>query len=126
MEKRFATAINCMDGRVQSPVIDYLKSTYHVDYVDMITDPGPNRILSDNIDQVAVDSIRKRVEISVLKHGSRVIFVIGHYDCAGNPADEDRQKTELSNAISLIEGWGLPVEIIGGLWVDKDFQVSAI
>ena len=126
MEKRFATAINCMDGRVQSPVIDYLKATYHVDYVDMITEPGPNRILSDNIDRVAVNSIRKRVEISVLKHGSRAIFVIGHHDCAGNPADEDEQKTEISNSISLIEKWGLPVEVVGGLWVDKDFQVSTI
>ncbi len=36
----FATAINCMDGRVQLPVIAYLKSKYVVDYVDAITEPG--------------------------------------------------------------------------------------
>lgn len=34
---KFATAINCMDGRVQIPVIEYIKSKYEVDYVDMIT-----------------------------------------------------------------------------------------
>ena len=32
----FATAINCMDGRVQIPVIEYLKKEFKVDYVDMI------------------------------------------------------------------------------------------
>lgn len=42
--KIFATTINCMNGRVQIPVIDYMKSKYGVDYVDMVTEPGPNKI----------------------------------------------------------------------------------
>ncbi len=43
----FAVAINCMDGRIQIPVIDYVKKRFHVRYVDMITEPGPVRILSE-------------------------------------------------------------------------------
>jgi len=38
----FCTAVNCMDGRVQLPVINYLKERFSANYVDMITEPGPN------------------------------------------------------------------------------------
>jgi hypothetical protein len=39
---RFAAAINCMDGRAQLPVIEWLKRECGVDYVDTITEPGPD------------------------------------------------------------------------------------
>jgi len=32
----YCTVINCMDGRVQLPVIKYLKERFDVDYVDSI------------------------------------------------------------------------------------------
>ena len=35
-----------MDGRVQLPVLKYIIAEYGIDYVDMITMPGPNRILA--------------------------------------------------------------------------------
>ena len=38
---KFGTAINCIDGRTQQPVIDYIKQNYAVDIVDMITFPVP-------------------------------------------------------------------------------------
>ena len=38
----FCTAINCMDGRVQLPVIRFLQERFKVDYVDVISEPGPN------------------------------------------------------------------------------------
>ncbi|GAB4379897.1 MAG: hypothetical protein Kow0042_29680 [Calditrichia bacterium] len=44
---RFCTAINCLDGRVQLPVIQHLKKRFKVDFVDVITEPGPNLILSE-------------------------------------------------------------------------------
>jgi len=45
--KSFAAAINCMDGRTQIPVIDYVKRRFRVDHVDMITEPRPIRILAE-------------------------------------------------------------------------------
>jgi hypothetical protein len=42
----FATAINCMDGRTQIPVTDYVRKKYKVEYVDMITEPGPIKVLA--------------------------------------------------------------------------------
>ncbi len=122
---RFATAINCMDGRVQIPVISYIKNTYGVDYIDMITLPGPNKILSERKPEYLIDWIKKCVEISITRHKSDLIAVIGHYDCAGNPVDEQKHKEDILKAIEVIQYWQFMVNIIG-LWVDKEWNVRLV
>ena len=64
----FCTAINCMDGRVQHPVIQFLQERFNANYVDMITEPGPNLILSKQTEKDKINSIINRVEISLKKH----------------------------------------------------------
>ena len=71
----FATAINCMDGRVQVPVIDWLRRQYGADYVDMITEPGPERLLAEGKDLMASASIHRRLEISVNRHNSKLVAI---------------------------------------------------
>ncbi|MGB3082317.1 MAG: carbonic anhydrase, partial [Candidatus Omnitrophota bacterium] len=48
MKKSFATAINCIDGRAQKPVTEFAIRKFKVDYVDLITEPGPDKVLSEN------------------------------------------------------------------------------
>ena len=115
---KFGTAINCMDGRVQIPVIEWLKKQYGVDYVDMITEPGPERLLAEDKDRISIESIRKRLEMSVIRHNSNVVAIVGHQDCAGNPADRETQLRQISNAIKTVQSWNLRVQIIG-LWVGR-------
>jgi hypothetical protein len=81
----FCTSIHCMDGRIQGPIIRQVKKEYSIDYVDTVTEPGPCKILAENRDKLRVESILNRVNISVHKHGSKLILISGHYDCAGNP-----------------------------------------
>lgn len=40
MESKFATCLNCIDGRVQIPVINWITDNYEIDYVDMVTEAG--------------------------------------------------------------------------------------
>ena len=124
-KKSFVTAINCMDGRAQIPVIEYLKKERKVEFVDMITEPGPNRILAEKKDHSAVMSIKKRVEISAMKHGSKVIAIVAHHDCAGNPVDKEKQIAHIRDAIKTIRGWGFQMEIVG-LWVDENWKVNEV
>lgn len=114
----FATAINCMDGRTQTPVTDFVRSKYRVDYVDMITEPGPIRVLAENKDKVALESIRKRVEVSTTKHGSSHIAIVGHHDCSGNPVERETQLRQIQDSIRTVRSWALKAEIIG-LWIDE-------
>lgn len=121
LEKTFACAINCMDGRVQDAVKDYIKENYSVDYVDMVTEPGPNKILADNTDKAVIENIKKRVEVSVHHHGSKVVAIVGHFGCAGNPTEKEEQIEHLKKAEETVKSFGFPVEIVL-LWVDGDWQ----
>ena len=121
----FCTVINCMDGRVQLPVIKYLKERFNVDYVDSITEPGPNLILAQQTNINIVESIFNRLKISVDHHGSVGIAVAGHYDCAGNPATKEQQTVHTLEAIRCIKSRYSDLEIIG-LWVDENWEVSEL
>jgi hypothetical protein len=124
-EGTFATVVNCMDGRTQLPVIEHLKKKYGVDYVDSITEPGPVKILAERTYPTIIDQIKKRVGISVEKHGSRHIAVVGHHDCAGNPVDKETQLQQIEASIKLIREWGFGAEVIG-LWIDERWEVTEV
>lgn len=126
MLQRFATAISCIDGRVQKPVIEYMQASFNVDYVDMITEAGPNKILSENMDTGVIESLKKKVAISVHRHNSQVIAVVGHYDCAGNPESEEAQKGHLQDAVKVVASWGFPAKKIVALWLDNNFLVNPL
>jgi hypothetical protein len=114
-----------MDGRVQLPVIQHVRETQGVDYVDVITEPGPDGILGDMKDETLVESIRRRVEISVEKHGSRYIAIVAHHDCAGNPVDAEVHLAQVERAVKRVQGWGFDCEVVP-LWVDEGWAAHVI
>ena len=119
---RFATAINCMDGRTQLPVNEWMKEKFGVDFVDTITEPGPNGVLTNNKVPL-VSSIKDRVLISVNGHGSRTIALVGHHDCAGNPGPKEMQLDHVMKGVDVIRSWDLPVRILG-LWIGENWNVE--
>ena len=104
-----------MDGRVLPAVDALLKEQYHIHFVDQPTEPGPDKFLAHG-DAAALDSMKKKVEISVNGHGSRLVAVIGHQACAGNPVSDEEHFSDMKKAVEIVKGWGLPAEVIG-VWV---------
>lgn len=123
--KKFVTSINCIDGRTQEPIIKYLKNQYNADYIDMVTEAGPNKILAENEETSIIESIKSRVEVSTQKHSSKVIAIVGHYDCGGNPADEHTQKEQIKSSVLNVKSWNKDIEVIG-LWVDENWEVNKV
>ena len=121
----FCTAINCMDGRTQLPVIDFLKNRFDAQYVDSVTEPGPVLALSEQKDHQTVNSIIHRVVISVKKHTSKGIAIVAHYDCAGNPLEKNRQLKQLAASVKFIAEKFPAVPVIG-LWVDENWSVTEV
>lgn len=121
--KKFVTVVNCIDGRTQLCVSEWLRRRFAADYVDSITEPGPDGILAAGQDEVTIAAIRRRVEISVNAHGSQLVAIVGHHDCAGNPVDKTTHLYQLQQAYDAIQTWGFPVEVIC-LWVDENWQVQ--
>jgi carbonic anhydrase len=121
-DKKFACAINCMDGRVQDAVKDYMKNNYGVDYVDMVTEPGPDKIIcnKESCDLAVIEDIKKRVGISVQHHGTKVVAIVGHEGCAGNPAPKEEHILQLKKCKEAVGGFGFPIEIVL-LWVAGDW-----
>ena len=124
MGKSFGTALNCIDGRTQIPVITWMKENFGVDYVDLITEPGMDKVLSQG-EWAETERIKEKVVISITAHASKVVVVVGHYDCAANPVCACKHFRDIVASIHLVEAWGLPVRVVG-LWVDEDWTVHVV
>ena len=122
---KFATAINCVDGRIQIPVMEWIKEQFDVDYVDMITEAAVVKILSEETDNPIHTSIKSNVEISVSKHQSKLVAVVAHHDCAANSVTKENQLGQMKSAIENVKKWNFNVQLIG-LWVDENFEVTEI
>lgn len=123
---RFAACVCCMDGRIQLPLIRFIQRRYGVRYVDIITEPGPIQYLAGSRNHSVLETIRKRLHISVDVHGSEVIAVSGHHDCAGNPVARSEQLRQMAASVSAIRAWGFESQRIVKLWVDGDWRVKVV
>jgi hypothetical protein len=111
-----------MDGRVQLPVLHWIKEHYHVDFVDVITEAGMDEVLSNQED---IREILRSITISVNVNKSTRLFVVGHYDCRGNPVEEGIHHQEINSAVNRLKGYWPLLEIVG-LWVNKTWQVEVV
>jgi len=121
----YYTVINCMDGRVQRPALDYLTERFGVDSIDTITEPGINGVLARRDDAATVDAILGKITLSIEKHQTLGIAVAGHYDCAGNPGDKEHQNQDTAEAVRFLRERFPDVPIIG-LWIDRRWTCQEI
>lgn len=123
-EGTFATAITCMDGRVQRPVQLWAKEHFGVDYIDTITEPGVDLLLTEHLIWQD-DKIKGRVDISINRHGSRQIVLVGHHDCAGNPVSEEEHREMIKKSVETILSWNFGVRVVG-LWISESWQPEVV
>ncbi|OGZ07813.1 MAG: hypothetical protein A3C13_03975 [Candidatus Lloydbacteria bacterium RIFCSPHIGHO2_02_FULL_50_11] len=122
----FATTINCMDGRAVEATASWMKDKFHLDHVDAITEPGMDAYIA-SMDQTASALLKKKLEISIGHHGSRIITVGGHEDCAGNPVDEGRHKEDIARGVQVVKKMiadlkpDAPIQVLGlYIFLEKD------
>jgi len=125
MDNCFTTSIHCMDGRIQEPIIQFIKDKYGCAYVDTITEPGPCKILAGEQPTALHESIETRIRISLEKHGSSMIFISGHHDCAGNPVPKDIQIKQIEESAKYLQARHPNVKVVR-LWVDEKWQVREL
>jgi len=118
----YGTVINCIDGRVQDAVTEHLRKRWKVDYVDVITEVAPERVLADRTDSPVVDRLRAHVLSSLKQQQSPRLAVAAHSDCESNSVPEDVQRRHLEAAVTWLATEFKQAEVIG-LWVDADRKV---
>lgn len=121
---RFATAINCIDGRVQVPVLEWIRFYLNVDYVDLITEPGPDKAIVSGSERT-YNSIFEKAILSVKNLGSQSISIVAHYDCRANPVSKEEHIELIQSSVEIIEKWRFGVRILG-LWVNEWRYVEVI
>jgi len=121
MKYKFAAAINCIDGRVQKPIIEFAIKRFGVDYVDIITEPGPDKVLSENKSMDIIESIKRRVLLSIERNSSKNIIIAGHHDCKANPVEEKVHYRQIKESVDKIKEWNLEVDVYG-VWVGKSWK----
>ena len=100
---KFGTVINCTDGRVQYPVMDYLKKQYDFDFFDAANEAGPLRILTKNSDKCRLITLKEQIRTSLEEHGSKFIALVGHHDCTDNPGDRTFQENQMDEALDYLQ-----------------------
>jgi carbonic anhydrase len=123
MEKEFVTCLNCIDGRVQLPIINWIKEYFGTEYVDMITYPGMDGILASR--NSVIYDLQEKIELSIGGHSSNQIFVVGHHDCLANPMADDIHKEQIIDGVVNIKKLNLSCSVTG-LWVDKNQAVHEV
>lgn len=121
----FCTAVNCIDGRTQVPVINYLQDRLGVDYVDMVTEAGPVRATTDRPDRGLSGSTLQHAVLSIEEHDSVALAVVAHHECAGNPVSDDEQIEQLQLAADSLAKQ-FPALPIYCLWVDNTWTVNEV
>lgn len=121
----FCAVINCLDGRTQLPVNNFLMQRFNVKYVDMLTDAGPLGILTNEPDSPRAQLFIERVNIVIRVHDIKELAIAGHWDCRGNPVPREKQ-LEQQRDVVLRYRKIFPQLTIIGLWVGEDGTVEEI
>lgn len=121
----FYTAVNCMEGGVQLPVIDFLQKRFGIDNVDVVSEVGPVLYLAEHKESKEAKSIIRRVNLSLDAHGSRGIAIIAHESCSGNPSSGALQRKQLYKAVTYTATLYPGKEVVG-LWIDDDWKVNEV
>ncbi len=123
MKSEFVTCINCIDGRIQLPVINWILKNYNVKYVDMITSPGVNGVLADKNSNIA--DIFEKLTFSNDGHSTNLIFIVGHHDCLANPVDDETHNKQIIRSVERIKE-SYSASTVIGLWVDNESNVQIV
>jgi len=123
MEPQFVTCLNCIDGRAQLPVIQWIAKNYPVDFVDMITEPGMDGILAD--EDSNLDEILRKLDLSRDAHNTDELFIVGHYDCAVNPVDTQTNHEQIKQAVMRVKMLRPHFEVYG-LWLANKHSVELV
>lgn len=121
---KFGTVINCTDGRVQYPVLDYLKKNFDIDFFDSANEAGPLRTLTKKSDKCRLITLKEQIRASLEDHDSKFIALVGHHDCTDNPVDRAFQEDQLDQSLDYLQrSFGTGITYLG-LYVNERWEVE--
>lgn len=114
----YGTVINCIDGEVQIPAIEFLKHTWKVQWVDVITEAAPEKILSEGTDAKSIAHLLDNLKASFANQAEKRVAVAAHAGCTSNGIDEVEKKEMLRKSIGYLNQQIPGIQAVG-IWIDS-------
>ena len=121
----FAAAVRCIDERVHQPLTAWVTARFGVEFVDLLTQPGPDVALCCAADD-ELAHLRRHRGISVEAYRSGALVIAGHDDCAANPVSASEHRDHLRPALVRARAWAPPGLQVVAAWVDRAGRVEEI
>ncbi|HSA83498.1 MAG TPA: carbonic anhydrase [Patescibacteria group bacterium] len=99
----FVAAADCIDGRTSDPLkrLAQRETGAKRVYVDATTAPGMVGRLSRN-DRRVIAAVEEAIGISIDRHGSDRVYVVGHAHCAGNRVEDREHMQHVLDAADVV------------------------
>lgn len=112
-----------MDGRVLIPTMNWVMDRFNTPFVDMITEPGLDGIIS--MPHYDLHDYVRKIDISIRRNNSKQIVVMAHEDCKGNPVCEKQHFADVKDCVKHLHPL-FPDLPIMGIYVKLDGSVEEI
>ena len=121
----YGTIVNCMDGTIQLPAIDFVKKLWKVNRIDVITEAAPEKILSETKDQKTIERICQNIEASLCDQHTKRLAIVSHSGCEINIVSDKSKKEMLLKAVNYLKARYMDAEVTG-IWFDGNIKASKI
>lgn len=107
-------------------MLEYLKRHCGPDYFDACSEAGPLKIITKHHGSCRLLSLKEQISVSLNKHGSKVIALVGHHDCVSNPLPREAQEKQIEKALDYLQRAYGPDKLYLGLYVDEHWKVHEV
>lgn len=115
----YGIVINCIDVTNRLPVIEFLKFVWKTEWVVVISDAAPEKVLSERKDTQAIEHIHKTIQASLKNREKVHLAVVSHHGCFINKDGEFEKRDMLHKAVEYLKSKYSEAEVMG-IWVDKE------
>ena len=71
------------------------------------------------------EELVRKIQISIDKNNAAPIFVVGHYDCKGNPVSDFEHKNQVLSSVERLKKEFTDIDIIG-LWINDQWGIEQL
>jgi hydrogenase maturation factor len=119
------TVVCCIDGRIQIPVVEFLRNLWNVEWVDVVTEIAPERLLSDGNEEESVRRIHENITASLVQQLEARLAVASHSGCDCNNVPDEEKREMVRASVRILREAHQDASIIG-VWVDETGTVSQL
>jgi len=124
-QTNYGTVINCIDGDAQLPALRFFNNAWKTDWVDLITEAAPEKLLSEGTDTTAIGHLFRNILESLDGQSEKRLAIVSHATCSCCVASKDA-KLEMLRKSGRYLVKQFPDVKVAGIWLDRNGRPGII